>query len=307
MLRAEGGPERASLAGRRPRIMDTVVADDRNANGLGAFLRACRQRVEPDDVGLPVHAKRRTRGLRREEVAVLAGVSVDYYTRLEQGRDEHPSLSIVRSIANALNLGPGERSHLFLLAGIAEPRSYAAETRSSVTTLLDILMPSPAYVVTPVGDFVAWNDATSILWIDPATLPATHRNLVRMTFLDPRMRDLWVDWESIARENVSYLRATAARYPDDARLAGLVDELRCESTEFATWWDEHDVSVRRLPRKRFAHPTHGELAFFNEAMELVGEGLIFMVYVPADAASAAMCQKLTQHPVDTRRLRAVDG
>lgn len=270
-------------------------------------MRACRQRVEPTDVGLPVHAKRRTRGLRREEVAVLAGVSVDYYTRLEQGRDEHPSFSIVRAIANALALGPGERSHLFLLAGIAEPQSYAAETRSSVTTILDLLMPAPAYVVTPIGDFVAWNDATSILWIDAATLPPAHRNLARMTMLDPRMRELWVDWELIARETVAHLRATAARYPDDPRLAVLVGELRAESPEFVTWWDEHDVSVRRSPRKRFSHPTHGELAFFNESMELVGEGLVFMVYVPADPASAATCRTLAQQPIDNRRLRAVEA
>jgi len=284
-----------------------VVSDELNAEGLGTFLRACRQRVEPADVGLPVHGKRRTQGLRREEVAVLAGVSVDYYTRLEQGRDAHPSLSIVRSLANALGLGPGERTHLFLLAGIAEPRSYAAETRSSVTTLLDTLMPAPAYVVTPVGDFVAWNDATSILWIDPATLPPEHRNLARMTILDPRMRDLWVDWESIAREAVAHLRATAAKYPDDSRLAALVAELRAESPEFVTWWDEHDVSVRRSARKRFSHPTHGELSFFNEAMELVGEGLLFMVFVPADEASAAICRALAQQPIDTRRLRPVEA
>jgi transcriptional regulator with XRE-family HTH domain len=284
-----------------------VATADRKADGLGAFLRASRQRVEPADVGLPVHAKRRTRGLRREEVAVLAGVSVDYYTRLEQGRDDHPSLSIVRAIANALGLGAAERSHLFLLAGIAEPQNYASETRSSVTTLLDTLMPAPAYVVTPVGDFVAWNDATSILWIDPATLPPAHRNLARMTFLDPRMRELWVDWESIARETVAYLRATTARYLDDTRLTSLVAELRTHSPEFVTWWDEHNVSVRRSPRKRFAHPTHGELAFFNESMELVGEGLLFMVYVPADEATAATCNTLAQQPIDTRRLRAVEA
>jgi transcriptional regulator with XRE-family HTH domain len=283
------------------------VATDSKANGLGAFLRASRERVEPADVGLPVHTKRRTRGLRREEVAVLAGVSVDYYTRLEQGRDEHPSLSIVRAIANALGLGAGERSHLFLLAGIAEPGNYSAETRSSVTTLLDTLMPAPAYVVTPVGDFVAWNDATSILWIDPATLPPGQRNLARMTLLDPRMRELWVDWESIARETVAHLRATAARYPGDLRLEELVAELRAESPEFVAWWDEHNVTVRRSPRKRFSHPTHGELAFFNEAMELVGEGLLFMVYVPADLASATKCRTLAEQPVDARRLRAVEA
>ena len=280
---------------------------ERSADGLGTFLRACRHRVQPADVGLPVHAKRRTQGLRREEVAVLAGVSVDYYTRLGQGRDAHPSPSIVRAIANALGLAPNERSHLFLLAGIAEPRNYAAQTRSSVTTLLDTLMPAPAYVVTPVGDFVAWNDATSILWIDPATLPPPHRNLVRMTLLDPRMRELWIDWESIARETVAHLRATAARYLDDPRLATLVAELRDESPEFVTWWDEHNVSVRRSPRKRFAHPTHGELAFFNEAMELVGEGLLFMVYVPADDSTAATCETLAHQPIDSRRLRAVEA
>ncbi|WP_165068308.1 helix-turn-helix transcriptional regulator [Marisediminicola senii] len=283
-----------------------MVIDDRGSGGLGAFLRACRQRVGPADVGLPVHTKRRTTGLRREEVAVLAGVSVDYYTRLEQGRDEHPSLPVVRALATALNLGAGERSHLFLLAGIAEPRSYAAETRSSVTTLLETLAPAPAYVVTPIGDFVAWNDATSILWIDPATLPPEHRNLARMTLLDPRMRDLWVDWETIAREAVAHLRAAAVRFPHDARLAALLTELRARSPEFVEWWDENQVAVRRSPRKQFTHPTHGEIAFFNEAMELMGEGLLFMVYVPADAVAVATCHALMRVPPTVPRLRAVN-
>lgn len=281
--------------------MDAMAADD----SLGAFLRACRQRVGPAEVGLPVHTKRRTVGLRREEVAVLAGVSVDYYTRLEQGRDQHPSPSIVRALATALKLTATERSHLFLLAGLTQPQSYAAETRASVTTLLDTLMPAPAYVVTPPGDFVAWNDATSILWVDPATLPPEHRNLAWMTLLDPRMRELWVDWESIAKETVAYLRATTARYPDDPRLISLLAELRADSAEFVDWWNQNDVAVRRSPRKRFAHPTHGEISFYNESMELVGEGLLFMVYVPADAASAASCRVLCDAPVDSRRLRIV--
>ncbi|WP_322410871.1 helix-turn-helix transcriptional regulator [Microbacterium invictum] len=276
-------------------------------DSLGAYLRACRQRVGPADVGLPVHAKRRTEGLRREEVAVLAGVSVDYYTRLEQGRDQHPSPSIVRALAVALRLTPAERSHLFLLAGLTEPQSYTSETRESVRSLLDTLMPDPAYVVTPPGDFVAWNDATSILWIDPATLPPEHRNLAWMTLMDPRMRELWIDWESIARETVAYLRAAAVRYPDDRRLMSLLAELRAESTEFVDWWNQNDVVVRRSPRKRFAHPTHGEISFTNESMELVGEGLLFMVYVPADAASAMVCRTLCDKPHDTRRLRAVES
>lgn len=140
-------------------------------DGLGAFLRSRRERVGPEAVGLPVHQRRRTRGLRREEVAALAGVSIDYYTRLEQGRDLHPSPAIVRCLADALALTPDERSHLHCLAGITEPQTYetSPELRRSVTGLLGTLMPAPAYVVTPVGDLVAWNDATSVLWVDPET------------------------------------------------------------------------------------------------------------------------------------------
>ncbi len=274
-------------------------------DGLGAFLRSRRERVGPQDVGLPVHGRRRTRGLRREEVAALAGVSVDYYTRLEQGRDLHPSPAIVRCLADALALGPDECSHLHFLAGIAEARAYetSPELRRSVTGLLDTLMPAPAYVVTPVGDFVAWNDATSVLWIDPATLPPPERNLARMILLDPRMRDLWVDGEVIAREAVAHLRGVRAWFPDVWRVQEVLDDLREHSPQFRQWGAEHDVATPRAPRKRFAHPTHGELAFFNESMELAGEGLLSMVYVPADDRTRDACAALARPR--SRRLRAV--
>lgn len=286
------------------------------ARGLGPFLRARRERIGPADVGLPVHGRRRTQGLRREEVAVLAGVSIDYYTRLEQGKDLHPSRSVVTALAQALRLDLDETSHLYLLADIAEPQSYAASAdsvRRSVSTLLETLMPAPAYVVTPIGDFVAWNDATSILWIDPATLPPEERNLARLTLLDPRMRRLWVDWECMARESVGHLRAATVRFPQDTRLNALVGELLVKSPEFAGWWAEHDVAVRCSPRKRFTHPDEGDLAFFNESMELVGDGLLFMVYVPADPASQEVCRRLADGPVpataggttEKRILRAV--
>lgn len=238
----------------------------------------------------------------------MSGVSVEYVTRLEQGRDQHPSASVVRALADTLRLTDAERSHLHLLAGIAEPRRYDTDSgvRSSVTSLLDALMPAPAYVVTPIGDFVAWNDATAVLWVDPGTLLPRERNLARMTLLDPRMRELWIDWPLIAREAVAHLRSASARFPDDARLGELLTELTSESADFRRWWDDHDVSTRRAPRKRFAHPTHGELSFFNEAMELLGEGLLFMVYVPADAVSLRVCTELAASPTKSRLLRAVD-
>lgn len=273
-----------------------MTTDARAGGELGAFLRARRERLSPEEVGLPVHDNRRTQGLRREEVAVLAGVSVDYYTRLEQGRDEHPSRSIVTALASALRLTEQERAHLFLLADLAEPRQYRVgddAVRRSVASLLDTLMPAPAYVVTPIGDFVTWNAATSVLWIDPATLEPHERNLARMILLDPRMRDLWLDWECIARETVAHLRASTVKFPTDARLTTLVGELLVQSPEFAGWWSEHDVATRCSPRKRFAHPTEGELAFVNESMELVGDGLLFMVYVPADEATRAVCARLS--------------
>ena len=279
-----------------------------DTDGLGAFLRSRRDRLGPEDVGLPVHGRRRTRGLRREEVAALAGVSVDYYTRLEQGRDLHPSPAIVRCLADALSLGPDERSHLHFLAGIAEARTYetSPELRRSVTGLLDTLMPAPAYVVTPVGDLVAWNDATTVLWIDPGSLPATERNLARMTLLDPRMRELWVDWEVVAREAVAHLRGARARFPDVVRVQEVLDDLREHSEEFRQWWAEHDVETPRAPRKRFAHPTHGELAFYNESMELAGESLLFMVYVPADDRTREACVALAA-PLGERMGGSVGG
>lgn len=283
-----------------------MATQDRPRDGIGGFLRARRERLGPADVGLPVHERRRTRGLRREEVAVLAGISVDYYTRLEQGRDERPSPSIVRALASALRLTPEERTYLHAMAGIAESGRYAANgLRPNVHLLLDTLLPAPAYVVTPVGDFVGWNAATTVLWVDPSTLPVEERNLVRMILLDPRMRTLWSDWEAMARETVAYLRGASARFPGDPRLAALIDDLRAQSAEFRAWWSEHDVSVRRAPRKRFAHPSHGELSFLNETMELVGEGLLFMVFLPADETTAALCAAITGDRPPPRALRAV--
>lgn len=154
-----------------------------------------------------------------------------------------------------------------------------------------------------------------MLWIDPARLAPNERNLARMTLLDPRMRQLWVEWEQLAREAVGHLRAATAMFPGDARLTNLVGELLVLSPEFALWWMEHDVALQRSRRKRFCHPEEGELAFYNESMEMVGEGLLFMVYLPVDVRTRDVCTRLAARsslggpgtvPVD-RTLRVLPG
>lgn len=245
-------------------------------------------------------------------MAVLAGVSVDYYTRMEQGRDTQPSPAVIRSLADALRLGHQERSHLYLLTGQAPPTApISATVRPSVQALLDKLVPLPAYVLTPRLDIAAWNAATPAVLLDLAPLPADERNLARLTLLDPEVRRLWVDWESVAREAVAQLRAATGRYPGDARLRTLVDELLVTSTEFAAWWSTHDVSATCHLHKHVAHPEVGELRFFHETLELAADQLQLIAYLPVDSATAIACSRLASTRTETMspaqpRLRAVD-
>lgn len=282
-------------------------------DGLGRFLRARRGRLAPVDVGIPVHSRRRTPGLRREEVAALAGVSVDYYTRLEQGRDRRPSASVLGAIGHALRLGDDELEHLHLLAGAAPPRPSApmpARVRPPVDALLTGLAPAPAYALTPRLDVVAWNTATVAVLFDPGAVPPDERNLARLTLLDPRLRRLWADWESVARETVAQLRAASGRYPADPRLRALIGELLVSSPEFAGWWAAHDVAAACHPHKQVDHPRAGALRFFHETLELTADALRVVVHLPADDATARACSALQRPEVATeappRRLRALE-
>ncbi|TDD03269.1 XRE family transcriptional regulator [Nonomuraea deserti] len=238
---------------------------------LADFLRRCRTRLAPADVGLSQGARRRTPGLRREEVAQLAGMSTDHYTRLEQARGSRPSRQMLAAVARALRLTGDERDHLFHLAGEEPPRITRPTTehvRPGLLLVLDRLTDTPAQVLSDRGDILAQNAMAKALYGDASARPQADHNIAWRFFTDPSARELFPaeDHERAACAAVADLRATLARRPDDARLAGLVRRLRARSEEFSALWDTHHVAVRRADVKRFLHPVVGLLELECEVL-----------------------------------------
>jgi transcriptional regulator with XRE-family HTH domain len=248
---------------------------------LGEFLRSRRARLQPQDVGLPDHGRRRVPGLRREELAQLAGVSVDYYVRLEQGRDIQPSDSVLDAIATALRLDDAERAHLFTLV---RPRKRARRrpserVRGPVRELVE-RMEFPAFVLGRRMDVLAANAAATAL------LCGMHeRNMVRYFFLDEGARSLYPEWEAVAADSVAHLRLTAAEDPDDAQLVELIGELSVHSPAFRQLWARHDVKAKTFGVKRFEHPQVGPLDLHYETLKLPDAGQSLVTYTPCDARS----------------------
>lgn len=273
---------------------------------LSEFLRSRRARVKPEDAGLPALGPRRVPGLRREELAALAGVSVDYYVRLEQGRDVHPSEGVVEAIARALQLDEAERSHLARLVRPRPTRRSAPapeRVRPGVRRLLDALDATPAFVLGRRMDVLAWNRLAAALVCDFAALEPAERNMVRLTFLDEAARELYPDFDAVADETVAYLRLAAGRHTDDPRLAALVGELSVKSPEFRTLWARHDVRQKTHGRKRLLHPLVGELALDYETLALPGDGdqvLVTYIAEPGSASQSALdlLGSLTATPAD---------
>jgi transcriptional regulator with XRE-family HTH domain len=243
----------------------------RRADEFGRFLRSRRARVEPEVVGLPPGDRRRVEGLRREELAHLANVSVDYLIRLEQGRIERPSPEIVEALARSLLLEPSERRHLFRLAAASEPTAGlgdGASVRAGVRLLVDTLDRTPAVLLSRRLDLLYWNPIAEAL-LGPFP---DHGNYARMVFRDPRQRALHADWEEAARQTAALLRYAAARHPDDDRLSALVAELDDANPQFSAWWDAHDVEEKRHGAKTYLHPTAGELTLTYEALPMPDDG-----------------------------------
>jgi transcriptional regulator with XRE-family HTH domain len=228
---------------------------------LGAFLKARRAELTPREVGLPDHdMNRRVAGLRREEVAQLAAISVDYYTRLEQGRKQ-ASASVLATLARALRLDEDQQTYIYALAGKARPRRRTAQRlRPPMRRLLDQLTETPAIVLGRRMDILAWNAMASALYTDFDALRPTQRNYVRLLFADPAMRALHRDWEEAARTAVAALRMEAATDPDDADLAVLVGELSVQDSDFRTWWAAHHTTSASYGTKNYRHPIVGDLA-----------------------------------------------
>jgi transcriptional regulator with XRE-family HTH domain len=237
---------------------------DRRRDELADFLRNRRASLTPDDVGLPNGGRRRTPGLRREEVAQLAGVGATWYTWLEQGRDVRASLDVLESIAKALRLTPAERSHLILLGRgeQAPPLCAPAEKVSpTVKRLIENLGPNPAYLLGRRWDILAWNRAYAAVFGDPAEVPKPFRNGVWLTFMDPARRELYSDWNKGARLMVARFRADSARHIGDPAFEQLISALEEASPEFRNWWKRHEVAGSGQGRKLMNHPVVGKLAF----------------------------------------------
>ncbi|RAG86992.1 transcriptional regulator [Streptacidiphilus pinicola] len=239
------------------------MARNPNLNELGEFLKERRAEINPGDLGLPANKQpRRVRGLRREEVAHLAAVSTDYYTRLEQGR-VHPSGRVLGALAGVLRLSEDQRAHLFRLAGtdaLRRPhRRPRQKARPELLRLLDDLGTTPALVLGRRTDILAWNTQAAALLTDFGEIPVKHRNYVRLLFTDPAMRTLYQDWENIARTAVAQLRTEAARTPADPRLNTLVGELSTRDEHFRIWWAGHVVAGLCVRAKQLNHPVVGPL------------------------------------------------
>lgn len=254
---------------------------------LAQFLRASRARIRPQDIGVPDDGRqRRVPGLRREEVAQLANLSVDYLTRLEQGRVTSASPAILDALADALGLDPAGREYLH---SIAEPGRRAPSRTETVEPatyrLLDNLYEIPALVFGPRLDILAWNRLAAALFVDYDAVPEEDRNLIRLTFLDPAYRRLYDDWPRAARECVAYLRMEARNFPDDKRLAELVGELAAEDPDFRTWWNSHQVAGSTLRRKSYRHPLVGPLTLDAQQLDVNGRSDQHLVVYTAEPDS----------------------
>ncbi|MEV7690328.1 helix-turn-helix transcriptional regulator [Streptomyces bungoensis] len=238
-------------------------------NELGVFLRASRSRVEPADAGLGRGVSgRRVRGLRREEVAVLAGVSADYYARLEQGRERNPSAQVIGALGHALHLAPEAREHLFRLAGLNPrlgPDSPRDLVHPSLLRLLESFPRAAAYVLGPAFDVLAANAIADAL-LAPF---GTERNMPRILFTHPRAKEVFAEWELLRRSTVHALRLNAGRFPDDADINGLVTELGEASPEFRALWDDHEVASLTRAFKVFVHPEAGRIELTYQTFDVV--------------------------------------
>ncbi|MBV8932465.1 MAG: helix-turn-helix domain-containing protein [Kutzneria sp.] len=245
---------------------------DRRAE-LGEFLRSRRARLRPDRLGLPNYGRRRVPGLRREELALLAGVSVDHYVRLEQGRSLRFSDDILDSVAGVLELDDDERAHLYRLARPSVSTNGGTtpdrrQVRPGLRRLLDSMSGVPGYVIDHGVNVLYWNALAAALITDFGALPPARRNMAWLVFCDSEVRTRYRDWESKASDVVSYLRLSVGRHPDDRHLAALVADLSEASADFRRHWANHRVKDKTYGRYRLRHPLVGDLTLDYETLRL---------------------------------------
>lgn len=255
---------------------------------LGDFLRARRARIQPADVGVRAIGRRRVPGLRRDELASLAGVSVEYYVRLEQGRAPNVSDSVLDALAGVLGLDDTERDHLRNLARPARvARGSCPRLRDGVRLLLESMSATPAFVLGRRMDVVGWNRLADAIagW---STSPAGMRNTARHLFLDPTARDFYPEWAAVAEETVAYLRLDAGRHPKDPKLAALIGELSIADETFRTLWAAHAVKEKTFGRKVIDHPVVGRLDLRYETLALPGDpDLTLVTYLAEEGSTTA--------------------
>jgi transcriptional regulator with XRE-family HTH domain len=274
------GPSTLTLGTEAAAILGTMSIDGSagaSGNELGQFLRARRAQVTPAEVGLPVHqGLRRTPGLRREELATLAGISSDYYVRLERGKETRPSAQVIDALARALRLDDSEHKHVRSLAALAArqpsepPPMPSRSVPPGAKVLLESMRPNAVHIVGRNGDLLAWNPGGLRILAGIADWPARQRNVWRYLFLHPTARALFDDRDNQLRECVTYLRALSGLEPDARDLAQVVGELAVKSPEFVRLWDRYDVRTHTRSHKTFHHPEVGDLTLGYQSMQLHG-------------------------------------
>jgi transcriptional regulator with XRE-family HTH domain len=264
---------------------------------LGEFLRSRRAAVKPQDVGLQDYGRRRVPGLRREELSMLAGVSVEHYTRIEQGRGVRASAQVLDAIASALSLSDAERAHLH---DLAEPEPEPTSRRRprlqqrvapGIVRLLGQLHDHPAFVLGRRMDVLAWNPLAAALLGDFSRLEPRRRNMARLVFLDEETIALYPEWERVARETVAFLRRDSARDLEDPQLAELIGELSLKSESFRRWWNSREVRDKASGTKRFRHPVVGELELTYETLLPAGaldQALVMYTAEPGSRSYTAL-------------------
>ncbi|SKA30977.1 Helix-turn-helix domain-containing protein [Enhydrobacter aerosaccus] len=267
--------------------MDTrLVLDDTRRRDLAAFLRSRRERLTPKSVGLAPGARRRTPGLRREEVALLAGVGSTWYTWLEQGRDVRPSAEVLSALAKALQLDPAEQRHLFLLSDRPAPelrRSGPEIVPDSILRMLDSMGGQPAYVLGRRWDILAWNRAAVAVFGDYSRLGGDARNTMHMIFVDADHRRKIVDWDLLAPASLAMFRADSVRHAGDPDFERLIALLTAHSAEFRAWWPRHEVQRPLGGVKRIDHPKAGRMVFEYTSLAIADQpDMKLVVYTPLE-------------------------
>jgi transcriptional regulator with XRE-family HTH domain len=270
--------------------------DERRREELADFLRQRREALKPEDVGLPNGGRRRTPGLRREEVAQLAGVGATWYTWLEQRRDVRASLDVLEALARALRLNQAERSHLIMLGRGEEAapcKSPVERASPTLRRLIENLGPNPAFLIGRRWDYLAWNDAAVAVLGDLGAIPRGARNHAWLTFTDPARREMFTDWERSSRMLVAKFRADSARHLGDPAFESLIAALRRSSPEFARAWARHEVSRSGEARKDLRHPLVGLMSFSHAVFhpaEKLDQRLVLYSPLPENETAAKLAR-----------------